>query len=160
MESETFVLKVSFCTIKGQQVYIRIYHRELTDVLKMSKKGLKNFPGEFLFKKANKAYEKKKAQIIAYIEEEKKNSDKSTLEIIDNIAKKDKEDSYWIWLIYVLDLELKIDEKTYENSYFSGRCIDCKHIFTFTETQKDREEVKCDNCQRTYTPDDMLECCC
>jgi len=57
--------------------------------------------------------------------------------------------------MYVLDMELKIDEKTYENSYFSGKCTDCKNIFTFTETQKDKENVKCEGCGQTYTQEDM-----
>ncbi len=122
----------------------------------MGNNRLKKVAGNFLFKKANKSYEKRKADIIGHIEEEKKNTDKTELDIIYNIAKEKKEDAYWIWLMYVLDMELKIDEKTYENSYFSGKCNDCKNIFTFTEMQKEKEDVKCEGCGKTYSENDML----
>ncbi len=123
----------------------------------MGNNRLKKVTGNFLFKKANKSYEKRKSDVFSSIEEEKKSNEKTTLEIIENLADNKKEDTYWIWLMYVLDMELKIDKETYDNSYFSGKCTNCKNIFTFTEIEKEQEDVKCEGCGQTYTQNDMLK---
>lgn len=122
----------------------------------MGKDRIKKFAGSILFGKADKAYEKKKGEIVSYIEKEKKDSDKTTMEIIETFAEESQEEAYWIWLMYVLDMGLKLDEENYESAYFTGKCIGCENVFSFTEGDKEKGDVKCDACGKTYTQEDML----
>ncbi len=121
----------------------------------MGKSRIKKFAGNFLFKMADKGYKKKKVEIVSSIEKEKKDTGKTTMEIIETFADSNNEDAYWIWLIYTLDMELKLDPENYEDPLFSGRCIGCEDVFTFTESDKERGEVECDNCGKTYSQEDM-----
>ncbi len=122
----------------------------------MGKGRIKKFAGGFLFRMADKAYEKEKREIVGYIEKEKNDTDKTTLEIIETFAEDNDEEAYWLWLMYALDMGLKFDKENYENAYFTGKCIGCDNVFSFTEADKEKEDVGCDSCGRTYTQEDML----
>lgn len=122
----------------------------------MARNRLHELTGNFLFKKANKSYEKRKDDIIKMIDKERE-AGRDLEDIIDSMALKKKEDTYWIWLMYVLDMKLELDDDNFESCHFSGKCIKCKNIFKFTETDKDKEKVKCENCGKTYTREDMTE---
>jgi len=123
---------------------------------------------QYFFKKARKDFEKGKKEIIQGIEDEKGKSGKSTLEVIDTLADENKEDKYWLWLMYTIDLNMegkkeKIKEKKrFSNekyverfSHFSGTCKKCDNEFTFSEEDKDRGDVECDECGQTYKESDM-----
>ena len=123
---------------------------------------------QYFFKKARKDFEKGKREIIQGIEDEKGKSGKSTLEIIDTFADENKEDKYWLWLMYTIDLNMegkkeKIKEKKrFSNekyverfSHFSGTCKKCDNEFTFSEEDKDRGNIECDECGQTYKESDM-----
>jgi len=122
----------------------------------MGKSRIKKFAGNFLFRKVNKGFEKKKREINSYIKEEKEKNEKTLLEIIDTIADDHREDAYWIWLMYILDMNIDVDQKNYEDPTFSGTCTDCDDVFTFTERDKESGDVKCEECGRTYSQEDML----
>ena len=122
----------------------------------MGKSRIKKFAGDLLFKKANKSFEKKKKEIVSYIEEEKKKNEKTLPDIIDTIAEDHREDAYWVWLMYILDMKIDVDQKNYEDPTFSGVCTGCDDVFTFTERDKESDDVKCEECGQTYHLEDML----
>lgn len=122
----------------------------------MGKDRIKKFAGNFLFRMAEKGYKKKKREIVDSIEKERNETDKTTMEIIETFAENNKEDAYWVWLIYNLDMGIELDTENYEDPIFSGRCMGCGEVFTFTENDKKEGNVKCVNCEKTYSRNDIF----
>ena len=53
-------------------------------------------------------------------------------------------------------MKIDVDQKNYEEATFSGTCIGCDDVFTFTEKDKDSGDVKCEECGQTYSQEEIV----